>query len=181
MAIPVDNAPPPYRPPERRPLGPADPYDGSLEDLRRAARSGDPRVRQVQLRVGRGCGLAALLSIASVCVLTGVLVWLLVGFAEHEYAVQAGRITEVLRETAREEGRESTFDADLRAFDELLRAERVGIIATAALVQRHAAAKRDDRIDSAELDRMMEVVHDAVIHDGNVDPARYPELQSPTF
>lgn len=180
MAIPVDNAPPPYRPPERRPLGPAD-YDGSLDDLRRAARTGDPRVRQVQVRVGRGCGLAALLSIGSACILTGILVWLLVGFAEHEYAMQAGRIADVLRETAREEGRESTFDADLRAFDELLRAERVGIIATAALVQRHAAAKRDDHIDPAELDRMMEVVHDAVIHDGDVDPARYPELQNPTF
>lgn len=160
---------------------PEDVRDVPLDPTRRSVAGPAPRVRQVQVRVGRGCGLAALLSIASLCALTGVLVWMLVGFAEREYATQAGRIAEVLRETARAEGRESAFDGDLTAFDGLLRSERVGIVATAALVQRHALAKQDGRIDPAELDRMMEVVHDAVIHDGSVDPARYPELQHPVF
>jgi hypothetical protein len=181
VAIPVDNAPPPYRPPERRAPNPEDVRDIPIEALRRGPLPGGPNVRQVQVRVGRGCGLAALFSVASLCALSGVLVWMLVEFAGHEYGAQAGRIAAVLRETARAEGRESTVDADLRAFDALLAEERVGIVATAALVQRHALAKQDGRIDPAELDRMMEVVHDAVIHEGSVDPARYPELQNPTF
>lgn len=182
MAIPVQDAPPPYAPPKPAPRPPSHEPDGSLDDLRRIGPS-DPRVRQVRFsaNLGRGCGFIAIATIVSLCVLSGFLAWMLVGFAQHEYATQAGRITEVLRETARNEGRESTVDSDLTAFDALLRADRVSIYATAALVQRHALAKRDERIDPEELDRMMEVVHDAVIHDGEVDPARYPELQNPTF
>lgn len=181
MAIPVDKAPPPYEPPPRAEgLDPSSRrpglaiYTGSLDDIR------GPGVRQVQVQAnfGRsGCSLALLLGVGAACAISGVLVWLIVQFASRDYDARARRIGELLRETAREQGRESEVDGDLRHFDELLRRHEMSFIASAALVRRHEVAKQDGVIDADELDHMMEVVHDASIHEGVVDPARYPEVQ----
>jgi hypothetical protein len=174
LAIPVDRAPPPYRPPPRTPeKAPGiSIHTGTLDDIR------GPGVRrvQVQANLGRGCSLAALLGTLGLCAISGVFVWMLVEYASRDYDARALRITELMRTTAREQGRESTVDGDLRHFEELISRHEMSFIASAALVRRHAVAKEDGVIDADELDRMMEVVHDASIHEGVVDPARYPEV-----
>lgn|GEM_PF-2811649 len=175
MAIPVDRAPEPYQPPPRRPEQPLPGlaiHDGSLEDLR----GGTPGRRvQFQARMGRGCSLAFMLVVIGFCVLSGFLVWMLAEFAGREYDARALRITAALRDAAREQGRESAVDADLTHFDDLLNRHEVSLVATAALVRRNEIAKRDGVLDEADVDRLMEVVHDAAVHEGIVDPARYPE------
>ncbi len=175
LAIPVDNAPKPYEPPPRRPEQPLPGvviHTGTLDDLR----GGVPGRRvQVQARMGRGCSLALLLGVIGFCVVSSFFVWMLAQFAGREYDTRALRITAAVREAARDQGRESLFDADLTHFDDLVTRHEVSLIATAALVRRNEIAKRDGTLDEADVDRLMEVVHDAAIHEGVVDPARYPE------
>lgn len=180
MAIPVDKAPAPYQPPKPRPGEVAAPiHTGSIDDIRGPGYSGAaaPGVRQVrfQANLGRGCALAVLLGVGSMCAIAGVGTWMLVQVAGREYDAQALRITGEMRDAAEAQGRMSVFASDLSHFDELVTQHEVSIIATAALVRRYTVAKQDGVIDEAELDRLMQVVSDAAAHDGVVDPARYPE------
>ena len=182
MAIPVDKAPAPYQPPKARPgeaLAPI--HTGSIDDIRGPGfpgAAGAPGVRQVrfQANLGRGCALAFLLGLASACAIAGAATWMLVQYAGREYDTQALRITGEIRDAAEAQGRASLFASDLSHFDELVTQHEVSIIATAALVRRYTVAKQDGVLDEAEIDRLMQVVSDAATHEGEVDPARYPEV-----
>ncbi len=166
MAIPVENPPPPYAPAARSTGVPArEPFDAILAGA-------PPGARVYKAQVGwRGCLVALALAFGLLFAFGGL------GTCAVSDAVLVElprRLSVDLRTVAREEGRETVFDEDLRRFTDIVEGRRLGFLAAGVLLNRFSDCKADSTITTEELDHLMALVHDIVLGDGTIDPERYP-------
>lgn len=168
VAIPVENPPPPYAPAARRPPtgAPAEP----LEELLRVPPAG---ARVYRAQIGwRGCLVAIALTLGLLFAVGG---FGTCAMSDEILVTLPARVSGELRTTARAQGRETAFDEDLRRFEAIVAGRRLTLVAAVVLLNRYSDVKADSQITEAELDRMMEVVRDVALGNGEINPERYPD------
>jgi hypothetical protein len=178
VTIPVEN-PPRYEP------GAPPPPPSEEEARELAQRTGvqlqlqleEQRARAATRRpLARGCFASALTLglLASCC--GAFVAWAVLGGGVDAALRQTGeKISQDLRLTAEEQGAVEEEREALDHFDRLVREQRVTWIAFSILFNRWSDARSDRQITPEERAHIMRLVRDIDAHEGDVDPAVYPE------
>jgi len=177
VTIPVDNRPqyepgappPPPSDEEARELAQRTAVETQLRLQEEAARAA-PR------RSSRGCLLSAGVLGLLGSVVGAFFAWALCSGGIDAAFQQTGRkISDDLRMTAEQQGSLETHREALDHLDRLRNEDRVTWIAFSILFNRWTDSGADRQVTEEELTRLMELVRDIDAHEGDVDPAVYPD------